>query len=851
MMKKIYFVAICLLCMGPVFGQSIQVNPDVRYQTIDGWGTSLSWWANIVGTWPDSVIQAVSEDLTDTDELNMNVFRYNIHGGDDPAVHSGTNANHFRWDSGEITSYKTSSGSSYTWTANAAQRKVLQKLLQLRSGSILEAISYTPPYWMTVSGCSAGGVGGAENLSAAMVDDYADFLTDIVKYYHDSLGITFGTVSGLNEPGSNHWSFGGSQEGCAIGQERQREVIAELYSQLQSKGMLAYCGVSAADEYSIDYTASTLQNYLHTDNLFDKLLQINTHSYAGSKRSAVSEAAHSRGLKLWQSESGPLGVGSTGIENHLVMAQRIMLDLNRMHTTAWVDWQAVSTDYRWGFYTLDTTTQALTKQKSYYVRKQMSKYIKAGYQIIFTGDDNVVAALNPAKTELVMVAINNTTSSNAISCDLSGFTSVGSSAQTIRTSASENAATLSNTSITSSTLSYTAPAYSITTFVVGVTTPSEPSPLADGLYMIKAKHSGKYFSVAGATSTSGSVIEQWSYVDQDNLKFTVEKVGLDYVIKPRYNELTLGIDGAGTGNGAALKQLTEEGKDHQRFVAVPVGSGYYKIVNKNSGKYLAVSGESTTNGADVVQWVDLDTDNFYWSFESVSPGTTISDGTYMIKANHSGKYMSVAGFSSENGAIIEQWSYLNQDNLKFEVTAGLDGYYQFRPVYNQKVITINGGSTGNGAVVDLYTDLEAENQKFSITSVGSGLYRITPKHATSKSLAVTGASLINGADVIQWEYLGYGNYQWVFESVSGSRYAAEKEPLASVSVYPNPAQDRLYVTSGQPLESVRLLTVSGQELVYQRNVEYMDISLSNLSKGLYLLEIVTPAGSEVRKVVIR
>ena len=194
---------------------------------------------------------------------------------------------------------------------------------------------------------------------------------------------------------------------------------------------------------------------------------------------------------------------------------------------------------------------------------------------------------------------------------------------------------------------------------------------------------------------------------------------------------------------------------------------------------------------------------------------------------------------------------MNQDNLKFEVTAGLDGYYQFRPVYNQKVITINGGSTGNGAVVDLYTDLEAENQKFSITSVGSGLYRITPKHAASKSLAVTGASLINGADVIQWEYLGYGNYQWVFESVSGSRYATEKEPLVSVSVYPNPAQDRLYVNSGQPLESVRLLTVNGQELVHQRNVKYMDISLTNLSRGLYLLEISTPTGSEVRRIVIR
>lgn len=851
--KKIIYSLLGLSLMLSSEAQSVKVNPDIRFQTIDGWGTSLSWWANIVGTWPDSVVQAVSEELTSSDELNMNIFRYNIHGGDDPSVHSGTTANHFRWDSGDITSYKPSSTSPYDWTANSAQRKVLQEILLLKSTATLEAISYSPPYWMTVSGCSAGAVGGAENLSAAMVDDFADFLTDVVEYYHDSLGITFSTVSGLNEPSSTHWKYGGAQEGCVVSQARQRELIEELYSQLQSKGMLSYCGVSAADEYSIDYTASTLQNYRHTDNLFDKLAQINTHSYAGSKRSAVAEEAHSRGLKLWQSESGPLGVTATGIENHLVMAQRIILDINRMHTTAWVDWQAASTDYRWGLYTLNTTNQTLVKQKSYFVRKQMSKYIKPGYQVVFTGDDNVLATINAAGTELVVVAVNNTASASSLTVDLSGFATVGSSAQTIRTSSSEDAVTLSNTAVSGGVLSYSSPAHSITTFVMSVSTNTPPAALADGLYMIKAKHSGKYFSVAGATSASGSVIEQWSYVNQDNLKFTVEKVGLDYQLKPVYNELSLAMDGAGTGNGTLLKQLTEAGKDHQRFVIIPVGSGYYKLVNKNSGKYLAVSGESTVNGADIVQWSDLDTDNFYWSFEAVTPSTPVADGTYMIKASHSGKYMSVAGWSTQNGALIEQWGYLNQDNLKFEVTAGLDGYYQFRPIYNQKVITVDGGVTTNGAVINQYTNLHASNQKFRLESVGTGLYRITPKHATSKSLAVSGSSMSNGADVVQWEYLGLSNYKWSFEAVSGSRNGAENEEtiIRQVSVFPNPTSEWLYIQSSSVLSEVRLLSMSGQQL--HRLVEVSDVRLpiGGLAPGVYLIEVQSGDQMETRKIIVK
>ncbi|REE02224.1 RICIN domain-containing protein [Marinoscillum furvescens] len=850
-LRGILYSLLALLIAVGSEAQSVKVNPDIRYQTIDGWGTSLSWWANIVGAWPDSVVQAVSNELTSSDELNMNIFRYNIHGGDDPAVHSGTTANHFRWDSGEITSYKPSSTSPYDWTANSAQRKVLQEILQLNSSAVLEAIAYSPPYWMTVSGCSAGGVSGAENLSAAMVDDFADFLTDVVEYYHDSLGITFSTVSGLNEPSSTHWKFGGRQEGCVVSQARQRELIVELYNQLQSKGMLSYCGVSAADEYSMDYTVTTLQNYRHTDNLFDKLAQINTHSYAGDKRSAVAEEAHSRGLKLWQSESGPLGVTATGIENHLVMAQRIILDINRMHTSAWVDWQAASTDYRWGLYTLDTVTQTLVREKSYFVRKQMSKYIKPGYQIVHTGNDDVLAALNNTGTELVVVAVNNTSASTSLSLDLSDFASVGSSAQTIRTSSTEDAVTLSNTSVSSSVLSYSAPAHSITTFVMDVTVSTPPAQLADGLYMIKAKHSGKYFSVTGATSTSGSVIEQWSYVNQDNLKFTVKKVGLDYVIKPKYNELTLAIDGAGTGNGALLKQLNEEGKDHQRFVIIPVGSGYYKMVNKNSGKYLAVSGESTANGADVVQWSDLDTDNFYWSFEAVSPSTPVVDGTYMIKAEHSGKYMSVAGWSTTNGALIEQWGYLDQDNLKFEVTAGLDGYYQFRPIYNQKVITVSGGATTNGAAVDQYTNLQASNQKFLLESAGTGLYRITPKHATSKSLAVSGSSMSNGADVVQWEYLGLSNYKWSFEAVSGSRLGDDEQLVDQVSVYPNPTSEWLYLQSPVLLSEVRLLSITGQQLHHVVGVSDLKLPIGELKSGVYLLEIRNGDQVDTRKIIVK
>ena len=36
----------------PVYGaEGISVNPQIHYQTLKGWGTSLCWWGNTIGSW--------------------------------------------------------------------------------------------------------------------------------------------------------------------------------------------------------------------------------------------------------------------------------------------------------------------------------------------------------------------------------------------------------------------------------------------------------------------------------------------------------------------------------------------------------------------------------------------------------------------------------------------------------------------------------------------------------------------------------------------------------------------------------------------------------------------------------
>ena len=63
----------------------VTIDPSKTYQTVEGWGSSLCWWAGQVGAWDQTKVNTIIDLFTNPDKLNMNIFRYNIGGGDDPA----------------------------------------------------------------------------------------------------------------------------------------------------------------------------------------------------------------------------------------------------------------------------------------------------------------------------------------------------------------------------------------------------------------------------------------------------------------------------------------------------------------------------------------------------------------------------------------------------------------------------------------------------------------------------------------------------------------------------------------------------------------------------------------------
>jgi O-glycosyl hydrolase len=436
----------------------VVVNPGVRHQTFEGWGTSLCWWANHVGGWSAANRNALVDKMTDaTNGLGYNVFRYNIGGGDDPThTHMGQYKN--------MPGFEPSSG-TWDWTADANQRAILQRIIADNANAILEAFSNSPPYWMTKSGCASGNTDGSNNLNDNSYNAFADYLTEVVKHYHDSFGITFRTLEPLNEPNASWWTALGGQEGCHFSPANQQTIIKAVAASLTTKGQTGTT-VSASDENSIDDGYNNIKAFDATT--LAGMSQMNVHTYSGSDRTQLRALATSKGKRLWASESGPLNTTlADDTDAAVFMAGRIISDLRDLQPQAWVDWQVGDPSTNWASFTLNDAQQTFGYLKRYYMHAGFSRSIRPGATFVDINDTDMVAAVSAdGKTLAIVVRNGSTTASAGFTFDLTALASVGATAAATRTSRTENLVSLAALPIQGWSFVATVAPYSITTFVV-------------------------------------------------------------------------------------------------------------------------------------------------------------------------------------------------------------------------------------------------------------------------------------------------------------------------------------------------------------------------------------------------
>lgn len=418
-----------------------------------GWGTSLCWWANRVG-YSDELAQQTADLFFGDDGLRLNIMRYNVGGGDDPTHNHITRTDSavpgwLVWDE-EAQDYV------YDYDADKNQLNVLERCVEAAGdNAIVEVFSNSPPYFMTVSGCSSGGFdSNVNNLKDECYEDFAEYLAHVTNYIQNEMGIEVTSVSPMNEPNTNFWGANSpKQEGCHFDEgESQSRIIELTYEALQQYD-LPNVMVVASDETSTELQINEYNAY--SDKAKEYLGRINTHTYNPTKIGELGQLARDEGFLMWMSEvdgNGMAGTNAGEMGAGLWLGEKIINDINALDPAAWVLWQVIDkhiseegyngrqdsgmidiTQGFWGTAVADHDNQDVILTQKYYSFGQFTRYIRPGMTIIQCGGDSL-AAYNPETKELVVVALNKSDKDRYMNYDLSQMESVGRRVQAIRTS---------------------------------------------------------------------------------------------------------------------------------------------------------------------------------------------------------------------------------------------------------------------------------------------------------------------------------------------------------------------------------------------------------------------------------
>ncbi|WP_435738595.1 Ig-like domain-containing protein [Cellulosimicrobium sp. PMB13] len=630
----------------------VTVTPDPSYagEPFEGWGTSLVWFANATGDYPDEIREKLADMVFGDEGLNLNIARYNVGGGNAPDVPPYLRAGgavEGWWKAPEGTTredvdwWDPENPDHWDADADATQRWWVDRIKD--EVTHWETFSNSPPWFMTVSGYVSGGFdANTDQLKTESIDDFAAYMVGVTERLEDAHGIQVDTIDPFNEPNTNYWGTqlgadgnptGGRQEGAHMGPELQQQVIPALASALDGSDTDAV--ISAMDETNPGTFARNWNSY--PQSVRDQVSQLNVHTYGTGQRTTVRDIAKGEDKPLWMSEVGG-NWSSTGqdfetMESGLGSAQHIVDDLRELEPSAWVFWQPVE-DYtnmapggesangmNWGEIqipfdcTADDTLETcpIYTNTKYWATQNFTHYIEPGDSLVRSDDASSTAAVSADGESATVVHVNATKAERAVTLDLSKFGAVESDATVtpVVTSTAgylvegEPVAVTTDDRGASATL--TVPAESVTTFVVdGVSGVADDAALVqDGhVYRLDGVQSNR--SLAPAATGDGLVIRTDAAVAEQAWELTAlgapEGSGSH---RTRY-----AVTNAATGEQLAVAAdtspvLTAAPADvadtplAAQWILSTTGDGTYTLVNASSKTLLEVGGQATADGSPV------------------------------------------------------------------------------------------------------------------------------------------------------------------------------------------------------------------------------------------------------------
>mgnify|MGYP003291055988 CR=1 FL=1 len=373
-------IQFCLMPLNYVLGRhDILIDRATTYQTFESFGTSSCWWAQTIEN--DGQAREIAKLLYDDNEgLGLDVFRYNIGGGE------ADNPDCRIWDKSRRTESfyvfdEEKNEYVYDFTRDKNARRVLDYAVEYGAEKII-LFCNSPHFSMTKSGHASGGLEEySSNLPKENYQAFIDYVLTIADWFV-SQGYPVYAISPINEP---QWSWGSpdwvGQEGCHYEVNEAIELLEMFAVEMQKRG----CTYRLSGPESGEMTWA---HYQYVEKFFaSEILNSYCDSFAGHSYWMDTKAEEKRQVgdkfkenypdkKYEMSEwcELPLEIDSTTIDSGLRMARIITEDLTLMNAVSWQSWTAVNGD---GL--IDRNPDGTLKiYNRYYAFKQFTSFIKPG-----------------------------------------------------------------------------------------------------------------------------------------------------------------------------------------------------------------------------------------------------------------------------------------------------------------------------------------------------------------------------------------------------------------------------------------------------------------------------------------
>ncbi|EGF77399.1 hypothetical protein BATDEDRAFT_27557 [Batrachochytrium dendrobatidis JAM81] len=720
-------------------------TPPVKFK---GWGTSLCWWANALGDPSITIRDDIADALFSPPPrgLGLNVVRYNIGGGDDPACHKrqGAQPHHFR-HGGDVPGWLPHDDGSCTRLVQSGSNQGLMEGLdtqadarqlwflhaaKLRGANIFEAFSNSPPWWMTHSGCTAGWdkacvktessssrCSPKNNLKEEYVDQFAMYLVRVMVAIKQLLGIEFQTLSPMNEPHPDacNWQAGNNQEGCNYDVNMQMKMIKATYAALQKHGL--HAKISGCDETA---TAVQIDTWVALDDESKSYIgQINSHTYSAIDRVVLHRLAILSQKPLWMSEM--CYGGTDGKHDHqsmntpLQLAESIALDLGTLQPECWVYWQAVEDEANakncagnWGVihadmsptgqYSLEQSNshhRIWDRTKKYWAMAQFTHFIRPGSILLAVKESNQETCGKLADGVFVTVAYTPNSSDNwgtPLNMSGSGFDPIsGSLVVVLINKTSRDVSVAIN--------------YSMHGIVEYLPVWNSSTPPTISLFRTSATEDLK--NVGVSPSLVNSIVSPTAPLPDIPVHLTPESITT--MVLP-------GVMMASETAHAVVNHSVYMSISTQHIQRHVFTQGVYKIVNVFS-KHCLTSSTNPSGQPTLVQSQYRQTPDQHWRFVESGMSTDTSP-VFSIMHCGSGKLVDIHGCCRDNGAIISVYGRNGQSNQQWRIkaVAGRDAFIIASAMHN-KVMDVAGWNIGDGANVVMWDENGGDNQLWLIEAI--------------------------------------------------------------------------------------------------------------------------------------